>query len=78
MDYHYWTHRVVQIAALNIVFTFVAIGLWDLFLIYKNALAGNSASRVILEISMKVPIWVAGVALILGVLAGHFWWPQRV
>jgi hypothetical protein len=52
--------------------SFVALGVWDLVLIYRGKLTGNSASRVILEIAQAHPGWVFFVAFALGVLVGHF------
>jgi hypothetical protein len=56
--------------------SFVALGVWDLVLIYRGQIAGNSASRVILDTAREHPIWIALLAFVLGILTGHFTWPQ--
>lgn len=55
-----------------------ALGVWDLLLIHRDQLAGNSASRAIYNTASAHPVWVFILGAALGVLVGHFGWPQRV
>jgi hypothetical protein len=69
--------RVVVAAAFGLfALSFVALGVWDLILIYRGQLSGNSASRVIKDFAQAQPIWAFALGLVLGVLIGHFLWPQ--
>lgn len=56
--------------------SFVGLGIWDLVLIYRGQLRGNSASAVIKDFAQHQPVWVFALGLMLGVLIGHFLWPQ--
>jgi hypothetical protein len=75
---HEATHVIVRIAGWMFLSAFLLLGAWDLVLIAKGRLAGNSASGVILEIARDAPVWTVLVALAAGVLVGHFFWPLRV
>lgn len=69
--------RVVVSAAFGLfALAFVTLGVWDLILIHRQQIDGNSASRVIKDFAQAQPIWVFALGLILGVLIGHFLWPQ--
>jgi hypothetical protein len=70
------TQVVVVVAFAVFAASFVALGVWDLVLIYRGQIAGNSASRVILDTAREHPIWIALLAFVLGILTGHFTWPQ--
>ena len=73
-----WARTVVWVGFGLFALSFVLLGVWDLFLILKGRLPGNSASAVILEIARTVPWFVFALGLALGVLVGHFLWPQVV
>jgi hypothetical protein len=75
---HEATHLVVRIAGWTFLSAFLLLGAWDLVLIAKGKLSGNSASGVILEVARQAPVWTVLVALAVGVLVGHFFWPLRV
>jgi hypothetical protein len=69
--------RVVVIAAGALfAVSFLTLGVWDLVLIARGQLGGNSASRVIKDFAQAEPVWVFLLGLVLGVLTGHFMWPQ--
>ncbi len=69
--------RVVVAAAFGLfALAFVTLGVWDLVLIYRKQIDGNSASRVIKDFAQAEPVWVLALGLVLGVLIGHFFWPQ--
>lgn len=70
------TQVVVKAAGAVFALSFVALGVWDLLLIKRGQLGGNSASRVILDYATAHPAWVFVLGLALGVLVGHFAWPQ--
>lgn len=70
------TQIVVKVAGAVFVASFVALGVWDLLLIQRGQLVGNSASRVLLDYASSHPVWVFILGLMLGVLVGHFAWPQ--
>jgi hypothetical protein len=70
------TKVVVAAAGALFALSFLALGIWDLVLIYRGELGGNSASRVIKDFAQGEPIWVFLLGLVLGILAGHFAWPQ--
>jgi uncharacterized membrane protein len=72
------TQVVVIVAFAVFAASFIALGIWDLVLIYRGQIAGNSASRVILDTARAHPIWLALLFFVLGVLAGHFFWGQTV
>ncbi len=76
MTLYSWTQRIVWIGFGLFAAAFLLLGAWDIVLIAKGRLAGNSASRVILEIARTAPIFVFVIGLVLGVLVGHFSWPQ--
>jgi hypothetical protein len=73
---HEATHLVVRISGWTFLAAFLLLGIWDLVLIGRGRLSGNSASGVILEVARSEPVWTVLVALAVGVLAGHFFWPQ--
>jgi hypothetical protein len=75
---HEATHLVVRIAGWTFLAAFLLLGVWDVILILQGRLRGNSASSVILEIARSEPIWTALVGLAVGVIVGHFFWPQRL
>lgn len=56
--------------------SFVGLGIWDLILIYRGDLNAASASRVIKDFAQAQPAWVFLLGLALGILIGHFAWPQ--
>lgn len=69
--------RYVVIAAFALFAgSFITLGVWDLVLIYRGQLARASASRVIKEFAQAQPVWLLVLGLIVGVLIGHFFWPQ--
>lgn len=78
MTWHEWTQRVVWISFGVFVAAFLLLGIWDLVLIAKGRLTGKSASGVVLELARTQPILLFAVAFMLGILAGHFLWPQVV
>lgn len=78
MNWHDATRTVVWTGFGLFAAAFVLLGIWDLVLIIKNKLPGNSASGVILDIARTVPWFVFLIAFVLGVLVGHFLWPQVV
>lgn len=77
MTAHESTHLVVRLVGWWFLVGFAALGIWDLWLIYRGQLGGNSASGVILEVARQAPIWTVLVAFGVGVLAGHFFFPLR-
>ena len=78
MTFHDQTRLVVWIGFAVFACAFLLLGAWDIFLIAKNKLPGNSASSVILDIAHQQPIFVLVIGLILGILVGHFTWPQTL
>lgn len=92
MTMHDWTHRLVWWGVVNVALTFAAWGVWDLVLVARGDLRGNSASGIVLEGAQRHPAWAfafgalvgalpwpvaALVGIAVGVLVGHFFWPQR-
>ena len=92
MTWHAWTHRIVLWGALNILATLATWGAWDLWLIREGELSGNSASGIVLETTSRFPAfaflfggllaslhwtWEGLLGICVGVLVGHFTWPQR-
>ena len=75
MSPHEQTHLVVRAFGWWMLTGFAALGVWDLWLIYRGFLGGNSASGVILEVARQAPVWTVLAALCVGVLVGHFFWP---
>lgn len=71
------TRIVVWVAFGVFASSFAILGIWDLVLIYRRQLGGNSASRVIADFAQAHPVWVFVIGLMLGTLIGHFLWYQR-
>lgn len=76
MTPHEQTHLLLRVVVWWFLAGVAALGVWDLILIARRQLAGNSASEVILEVGRQVPGWFAVVALLVGFLLGHLLWPQ--
>lgn len=72
------TQAVVWVFLGLFLASFAILGVWDLVLIARGQLTGNSASRVIQDFARNEPVWLFFIALILGVLVGHFFWGQKV
>jgi hypothetical protein len=68
------TQVVVWVAFGVFAASFLLLGVWDLVLIYRRQLGGNSASRVIADFAQAHPVWVFALGLMLGTLIGHFLW----
>lgn len=77
MTPHAATHLVVRVVGWWLLAGVAALGVWDLVLIARGQLTGNSASGVILEVARQSPLWLALASFAVGILTGHFWWPQR-
>lgn len=78
MTPYQWTQRIVWTGFGLFAAAFVLLGVWDLVLIARHQLGGNSASAVILGIARTQPLLVFSIGLVLGVLVGHFLWFQTV
>ncbi len=70
------TQVVVRVGFALFAASFLLLGVWDLVLIYRHQLSVASASRVIKEFAQAQPVWVFLLGLALGILVGHFIWPQ--
>jgi hypothetical protein len=53
----------------------VGLIIWDIFL-WKDGKPGNTISEAVLEFSRRNPLIPFAAGLIIGTLAGHFWWTQ--
>lgn len=75
-----WVKIAAVLFAAGLGLALLTLGLRDLVLIFTGGLRGASASRVIADLARSEPIWVFLPALIggftIGVLTGHFVWPQ--
>ena len=75
-----WVRAAAIIFVAGVALSLLTLGVRDLVLIFSGGLHGASASRVIADLARSEPIWAFLPALIggftLGVLTGHFGWPQ--
>jgi hypothetical protein len=75
-----WVKVAAAVFATGVIASLLVLGIRDLVLIFSGGLRGASASRVIADLARSEPIWAFLPALIggftLGVLTGHFVWPQ--
>ena len=75
-----WVKWAAIVFAVGVGTSLLLLGVRDLVLIFSGGLRGASASRVIADLARSEPIWAFLPALIggftLGVLTGHFVWPQ--
>lgn len=52
---------------------FLAIVVWDVYL-YLDGRPRNSISQVVIDNSKKYPMLPWAIGLVMGLLAGHWWW----
>ncbi len=85
MRLHDWSHFWARFGLISIIAGFV-IGIavwaiWDVDIIARGKLLGNSASEAIRDMLYNTPpglliLIVSIIAFTLGTLNGHFGWPQ--
>ena len=66
-------NRLKKVTAIFIVLTIVIIAVYDVW-VYIQAGGDATISRIVYNFSKDWPI----VNIIIGVLLGHFYWPQKV
>jgi hypothetical protein len=74
---HLGTSRMVWIFLLIVTLSLLAIVGYEIYAL-ANDVAGDTISEFFWHVSGKYPIVPFFLGLVIGTLAGHFWWQRPV